>query len=243
MRKSIVLVLMCAGALAACHKDAQDMGLVNWQKAEPLRAGVDMGAQPAAAAPAGELAATPAAQPGAPAQAQPASTTAPATAAAGPVRKAGLWEITSAGGPGPGPGGGTTKLCVTAESEARRGVFAQGRGGAGCTPKVTKTANGWTATTSCTIDMGDVTMQTSSQQTLTGDLSSRYTITGSSTRSGAPNPQMNGTSPINVTAAYKGPCPAGQKGGDMTMADGTVRNVFDAPRGGPGGGGFGPRPG
>ena len=87
---------------------------------------------------------------------------------------------------------------------------------------------------SCTVDFGDVTMQTSSQQSLSGDLTSRYTITGTSTRSGAPNEQMNGTTPISTTGVYKGPCPAGQKGGDMTMANGTVRNIFDAPPGRPG---------
>ena len=283
------------------------MGLTNWKNAPALLAGEDTGTTPGA--------------PALPPPPAPKLDGTPVTAASAPVRKAGLWQITTtrtftggnrgggpngggqrgpnaggapgggapngggqrgpnaggaptgggaptAGGPngggqrgpgGPGgPGGfaggggrggppaGPVKLCVTAETEQTRNVFSglTGRGGAaaaGCEPKLTKTDNGYQAATACTTSSNGNPVQNTSKLTLTGDLNTRYSISGTTSSKGGQNGDTSTT--VRVTASYVGACPAGQKGGDQTSADGTVRNIFDAPQGGGGrrggGGGFG----
>jgi hypothetical protein len=43
---------------------------------------------------------------------------------------------------------------------------------------------------------------------------------------------MNGNHTMTVTAKWTGPCPAGQRGGDMTMPNGMTRNLLnDQPAG------------
>lgn len=288
MRKAFIAVLMCAGALVACNKKNDNVIV---QDAPPSDAGGAEVNAPAptetAQAPAADEAATPAAEVAAP--------------TGKPVRKAGLWQITSTG-----QGGGTTTLCVSNATEAsqRGNVFATlgggGRGGPGgqrpggqrpgggngpganggggnggggqgggdgrgfgggqggpggagggrgpgggqgfgggggfggganpaCQPKVAKAGDGWTSTSSCTIERGDTSIKMASKLTLTGDLSTSYTIKGSRTTPG-------GANPVSVTATYKGPCPSDMKPGDLKGPNGT-RNVLQ------GRGGGGPRQG
>jgi len=254
MRKAFIAVLMCAGALAACG-DKQDNVIV--QEAPPS----DMGGGPDVAAP------TDTAQ--APAVADAATPAADVAPPAGkPVRKAGLWQITSTG-----QGGGTSTLCVSNATEAsqRGNVFATlgggGRGGPGgpggqrpggggegrgpgagpggpggggqragggfgganpaCAPKVAKTGDGWTSTSSCTIERGETSIKTSSKLTLTGDLATSYTIKGSRTTPG-------GTNAVSVTGTYKGACPAGMNPGDLKGPTGQTRNVLQGRDGGGG---------
>jgi hypothetical protein len=57
------------------------------------------------------------------------------------------------------------------------------------------------------------------------------------TVSGAPRPEMNRSTTTTVEAAYKGACPAGQKGGDLTADGRTVNLLAGGGRGGGGGGG------
>jgi hypothetical protein len=289
MRKAFIAILMCAGALAACG-DKQDNVIV--QEAPPSdMGGGDVG--PAAAptdtaqAPAAGDAATPAADVAPP--------------AGKPVRKAGLWQITS--------NGTSSTLCVSNATEAsqRGNVFATlggggfgGRGGPGgpggqrpgggagprgdgpggqggpdggprggdgrgfgggqggpgggnggggpraggggfggggfgggnpaCAPKVAKAGDGWTSTSSCTVERGDTPIKMSTKLTLSGDLSTSYTVKG--TRSG-----MGGSNPVSVTGTYKGACPAGMKPGDLKGPSGQTRNVLQGRGGGGGGGG------
>jgi hypothetical protein len=239
MRKAVVLALICAGALAGCNKQQEQMGLTNWEKAPPLLAGVDEGAN----APGAEFATNGGAQAGfagrgpaggvAPASAPPA---APGTV---PVRKPGLWQVTTNDGRGPAR---TSQICVTAETELRRGPLATGGRGPGCTPKISKGANGaWTSSMSCTRSFGENTIKTSQTETLTGDLQASYKVSGRSTTEGGGRPEMNGTRNISITGTYKGACPAGMKGGDMIGSDGQRRNVFEG--GGAGEGRRGPRGG
>jgi len=142
-----------------------------------------------------------------------------------------------AAGAGRGPQGpqGPENLCVDAASEAIRGVFAAPRG-QDCTPKLTKTAKGWSQSYTCSNPGRDgATMTTSSNETLTGDLNTRYTVSGTNKVSGG---DLNFTRTTTVTGVYKGACPAGQKGGDMTDASGQTRNILQGGGGRrPGGGG------
>jgi hypothetical protein len=251
MRNALVVALVCASALCACSKKTEEQGLTNWQKAPPLLAGVDEGANgepgvPAAAASGSEAAPVAAGASGTGGAAANggantgAARTPPPPAAAGtvPVRKAGLWQTTMDQGRGPQSG----TLCVSAESELRRGVFGGGRG-PGCEPKIAKAGAGWTSKVSCTREFGDNVIKMSSSETLTGDLNVRYSIKGTSTTSGSGREEMNGARNITGSGVFKGPCPAGAKPGDFTGADGNKRNIFDAPQGGRGPGGAGGRRG
>jgi hypothetical protein len=257
MRKAFIAVLMCAGALAACG-DKQDNVIV--QEAPPS----DMGGGPDVAAPA----TTDTAQ--APAAGDAATPAAGVPAPAGkPVRKAGLWQITSTG-----QGGGTSTLCVSNATEASqrgnafatlgggrgggqrpggprpegqrpggdaarggqgggagggqgagRGGFGGGGFGAGSQPTIARAGAGWTSTSSCTIERGETSITMSSKLTLTGDLVTSYAVKGSRTTPA-------GTTPVSVTATYKGACPAGMTAGDLTSASGQTRNVLQGRGGG-----------
>lgn len=249
MRNTLVVVMLSTAALCSCGEKAgggDQTGLVNWEKAPPLTAGVDEGANQGPMTPG----ATPAGGPGGPGaapgeqgQARPAS--APAAAAPGtvPVRKAGLWQTTMNTGRGAQSG----QLCVDENTELRRGVFSQGGGGGrgpGCDPKIAKSGANWTYSMSCTRSFGDAEVKMSSSQTLSGDLSKSYQLKGSSTTSGGPNPEMNGTRQISGSGTYVGACPSGMKAGDFKGADGQVRNIMQQGQGrGPGGGGGGRREG
>ena len=109
-----------------------------------------------------------------------------------------------------------------------------GSGGGGfgaCPPTIARAGAAWTATTSCTREMGEMTVKTSGKMTLTGDLATSYKITGNRTVSGGPR---EGVTQINVTASYKGACPADMQPGDLKGENGT-RNLLQGR--GPGGGG------
>lgn len=236
MRTATLVCLLAAASLAACGEKTPAV-IVEGPPADAL----DPNTAPPPSPPSAEMAAGPAGAPGAAPDAAGAGTNAAAEAAPAapdpnkPQRKAGLWQLTSTSD----RGSSTSTLCVTAASEARYNAFARGgRGGGGragaCQPRISKNGSNWRATTDCTNSFGDTTFTTKGTQTITGDLNTRYTMKSAMTMSGGDRggQTMNST----VTGEYKGACPAGQKGGDMTMEDGTKRNVFDAPRGGFGGG-------
>lgn len=241
MRHAVVVVLFAGLSLAACKGEnaaGDQMGLTNWQKAPPLLAGVDEGATEG---PAGEPAGPAGGMEGRPGGAAPVPAAAPGTV---PVRKAGLWQTSVNTGRG---GAQSGQLCVDDQSELRRGVFSQtggggggGRGGQGCEPKIAKSGDNWTYSMSCTRQMGDATLKMSSSQTLSGDLNSKYQVKGTSSTSGGPNPEMNGTRQISASGSYVGACPAGMKAGDFKGADGQIRNIMQGGGGGGARGGFGP---
>lgn len=243
MRNALVVVILSGAALSSCGDKAgggDQMGLVNWEKAPPLTAGVDEGATQGGMAPGGAPGANPAGGPGGGAAASiPAA--APGTT---PVRKAGLWQTTMNSGRGAQSG----QLCVDEQTELRRGVFSQGgggRGGQGCEPKIAKSGANWTYSMACTRSFGDAEVKMSTSQTLSGDLAKSYQLKGTSSTSGGPNPEMNGTRAISGSGTYVGPCPAGMKAGDFKGADGEVRNIMQqgGQGRGPGGGGGGRRDG
>lgn len=283
MRKTLIIGLMCAASVAACKK-ADDTAQGPAPGAPPLVAGVDEGAKPGdpgyvAGVSTGTADGTTLAAAPAPA----------AVDGSRPLRKAGLWQITtvSTGAPGPGgpglgggrpggpggdfggsaggqrgpggsggrpdaaggggqargPGGagggfagpqGPVTLCVDADSEAIRGVFSAGRPAPGCEPKLEKKTKGWSASFTCTQDIQGQTVKRVGNQTLSGDLNSKYTVHGTTTISGATGEmaRMNSVRTTTVTGVYKGDCPSGQRGGDQTGPDGQTRNILTAPAGG-----------
>jgi hypothetical protein len=280
MRKTLIIALMCAASVAACKK-AEDASGGPAVGAPPLLAGVDEGAKPG--------------DPGYVAGVSRGTTdgttmaAAPAPVAADgsrPLRKAGLWQLTTVstggpafggagggrpGGPNGGPAGGEARgpgapggagsggfsggrpggaggpgggfaggppgpvtLCVDAESEAVRGVFSAGRTAPGCEPKLAKAGKGWSASFTCNQDIQGQSVKRVGSQSLSGDLSSKYTVHGTTTISGATGDmaRMNSVRTTTVTGVYKGACPAGQRGGDQTGADGQTRNILTAQGGG-----------
>jgi hypothetical protein len=164
----------------------------------------------------------------------------PAPAAPGPLtpqqiphRKPGLWEQ-AVSMDGTGVGGPTMKLCVDEQSEAKMSLAAQNMPGAHCgTPVFTRNLDGSLSFTgSC--DMGEGG-KVQTVGTVKGDFNSSYTVSIDSERTGSPVEAMNGKHKMTVTATRLGDCAAGQKGGDMVMANGATINMLDhAPA--PGGG-------
>jgi hypothetical protein len=257
MRKTLLIAMMCAASVTACKKPESTAGGPE-AGAPPLLAGVDEGAKPGD--PGYVAGVSRGTADGATLAAAPAPT---AVDGSRPVRKSGLWQLTtvSTGGPAPGgpgdfggaggpggggqargPGGGgfaggpqgPVTLCVDANSEAVRGVFSAGRATPGCDPKLEKKGKGWSASFTCTQDIQGQTIKRVGNQTLTGDLNSRYTVHGATTMSGASGDlaRMNSARTTTITGVYKGECPSGQRGGDQTGADGQTRNVLTAPTGG-----------
>jgi len=133
------------------------------------------------------------------------------------------------GRPGGGEGGG-----------GRPGGF-QGGGGAGggqtpCPPpKISKAGAGWSSTSTCKREFGDSAMTIVTKDNLTGDLQAKYSLKATRTVSGAPRPEMNRSTTTTVNGVYKGACPAGQKGGDLTV-DGATTSLMQGGGRGRGGG-------
>ena len=72
----------------------------------------------------------------------------------------------------------------------------------------------------------------------TGDFGSHYTVNVTSTTAGSPMAQANGVHKMSIEGAWKGPCPADMKAGDMRMGNGmTINMAGGTPTmvGGPGG--------
>ena len=237
MRRAILAAMLAAG-LAACGQKEPEV-IVDPAPPSNSGDGGDVLAPPstlgAPNAPAGAT--------NAPSDGAAAPGAVPATSAAGgaPRRKPGLWQLTASNG----QTSATSTLCVSDASEARFDVFdtrrllpaptrpggdgpgpagprpggqGQRRGfGGACPAKVSKEGAGWRSTSRCTREMGDASMTISTNSAVTGDLDTQYTLKASRTVSGAPMEQMNRTTDVTVTGAYKGSCPSGQKGGDLTV--------------------------
>jgi hypothetical protein len=167
--------------------------------------------------------------------AAPASAPGPLTAAQMPHRKPGLWrQVTTMDGAAPaGPG---MQLCVDEASEAKMSAFGQrAPGAAHCPPaQFTRNVDGsMSFSESC--DAG-ANGKTTSTGVIKGDFNAGYTEDIDTRYSGAPTASMNGDHKMTITATWVGPCPAGQRGGDLTLANGMKRNILDdeaAKTGGP----------
>jgi hypothetical protein len=170
------------------------------------------------AAPASPTGAVPAAQVP---TAAPSTPGAPATP---PQRTAGLWEQTvSTGGMAQ-----TSTLCVNAVVEEKLGWWGQQATKNGCSQSsFTPRPGGWTFSSTC--DLGP-SGKTVSNGVATGDFNSAYQLDMTGKTTGATSPHMNGEHKINIKAAWKGPCPADMRPGDMVLGAGGVKmNLLDAP--------------
>lgn len=80
---------------------------------------------------------------------------------------------------------------------------------------------GWNIRTVCTANGGSKTVTTGR---ITGDLGSGYEVVASSVTTGA-KWSDNGQHKLHVSARWIGPCPTGERGGDVVV-NGRTSNVF-----------------
>lgn len=172
-------------------------------------------AEPAAQAPSAE----------APAAQAPASTTAAAAPFVAPHRKPGLWEQTIS----MAQMKQSTQLCVDEALEAKMGWWGQQATKDMCSKSnFSRGLDGSVSFTSeCDMGSGGHTV---TKGKATGDFSTAYKVELASVTTGSTTPQMNGEHKSVIDAAWKGPCPAGMKGGDMVMAGGMKMNLLDMAR-------------
>jgi len=147
-----------------------------------------------------------------------ASAPAPAATAlaAPPIRKAGLWEQTV----DTGSAKHTMSMCVDDASEAKVKWWSteRGSGSADCSEqRVTPTAGGWSFHSVCQRGAGGTV---TSDGTATGEFGTHITVNVTAVTTGASMPQANGTHKVSMESTWKGPCPAGMKGGDIDMGNG-----------------------
>jgi len=152
-----------------------------------------------------------------------ATATAPATP---PKRKPGLWEQTMA------MSGmtQTSQFCVDAAVEQKLGWWSQQATKEMCTQTGFAPGAGGTWTFSSTCDMGSGG-KTASKGVASGDFSSAYKLDMTSVTTGASAPQMNGEHKMTMQAAWKGPCPADMRPGDMKLSNGMKMNLMDGTMG------------
>jgi hypothetical protein len=153
-----------------------------------------------------------------------------ASAAEMPQRKAGLWDLKmtfeSRGVPPQ-----SMQQCVDAATDKLMSSNFGGMTKEACSQQDIKTAGG-TIMVDSVCKFGEAT--TISHATITGSFDSAYTVRVTSTRKGGPAiPGMTPGQPVNMTieAKWLGACKAGQKPGDIIMANGFKMNVLNMPTG------------
>ncbi|HEY3696962.1 DUF3617 domain-containing protein [Phenylobacterium sp.] len=159
---------------------------------------------------------------GSPVAQAPASTTAAAAPFVAPRRKPGLWEQTIS----MAQMKQSTRLCVDQALEDKMGWWGQQAARDMCSKSAFTRGLDGSVTFASSCDMG-ASGHTVTRGKATGDFSSAYKVEMVSTTTGAATPQMNGEHRSVVEAAWKGPCPAGMKGGDMVLPGGMKMNLLD----------------
>ena len=138
-----------------------------------------------------------------------------ASAAPGPLRRAGLWESRITGGPLGGTDM-TVRTCSDPSKDRADAAFGSGRRPAGCgggPTIVPSPGGGWAYHMVCR-PSGAMTLDVSG--VASGDFQTGYTVKTVTRMTPAPLPQM-AESRMTVTARWLGPCPAGMKPGDSTL--------------------------
>ena len=154
---------------------------------------------------------------------------APAFALDMPARKAGLWELKMnfEGRNFPVTG---MKHCVDQATDKLMSSNFGGSVNEACSKQdVTKTPTGMIVDSVC--KFGDAT--TTSHAVISGSFDSAYTVDVTSTRQGGP--PMLGHVPgaathMTIQSTWLGPCAAGQRPGDIIMANGMKMNILDMPK-------------
>ncbi|MGN6572509.1 MAG: DUF3617 domain-containing protein [Pseudolabrys sp.] len=155
---------------------------------------------------------------------------APAQALDLPTRKAGLWEMTMDFHNARLPQR-TMKQCTDAASDRLMNMNFAGANEQACSKKdIVRNGEGYVIDSVCTF--GGAT--TTSHAVVTGSFDSAYAVDVTSTRQGGP-PGMaaSGGTHMSIAAKWIGPCTAGQRPGDVTMANGMMMNVLDLQKGRP----------
>lgn len=143
-----------------------------------------------------------------------------------PTRKLGQWQHTVLAE------GQTVsmKICLDKAMEERVSWWGQSHTPDDCSRnEVERQPDGtWTFSTICKTVAGG---ETTTSGAATGDFQSNYTVLASSTTSGATIERVNGTHDIKIDAKWLGPCPTGQRGGDIVLPNGVVMNIADMAQG------------
>jgi hypothetical protein len=149
-----------------------------------------------------------------------------------PPRKAGLWELKMTM-EGRGMPAQTFQHCIDAATDKAMNDIGGGVRGGQCSKQDMQRA-GNTITVDSVCNFGNGT--TTSHAVVTGDFNSAYTVNVSSKREGGPAiPNLPAESKMTIAATWTGPCKAGQKPGDIVMANGMTMNILDRQKGLPGG--------
>ena len=143
-----------------------------------------------------------------------------------PTRKAGLWQLTMNFNNSKIPPQ-TMRQCIDGATDKLLNSNFGGAAQQSCT-KQDMTRSGATITVDSVCSFGGGS--TTSHAVITGSFDSAYTMQVTSKRVGGPSyPGMHptGETHMSIAAKWLGPCQAGQKPGDMLMANGMKVNVLE----------------
>jgi len=136
-------------------------------------------------------------------------------------RKAGVWRMAISNGEAVVQ---TIEMCIDADSDQRLSIMGAQMGDDACAQHsyARQPDGSWTFSSVCDMGSGG---HTSSQGTVSGDMTTHYVVHADSVTEGAAAPQMNGKHTVTIDSTWTGACPAGQVGGDM-MVHGMKINVL-----------------
>lgn len=120
----------------------------------------------------------------------------------------------------------TSKLCVDARSQQALSWVNPAAASADCSKReYAKQPDGtWTFYTVCSTAKGG---ETTASGAAKGDFSRNFTVLVTMKTEGATEAVYNGVYDSKIDASYLGPCPAGQRGGDVVLPGGQIRNVIE----------------
>ena len=141
-----------------------------------------------------------------------------------PTRRAGLWEVTiNHDGRNTPPQ--TMQQCTDAETDKLMNAFGGALSADMCSKQEVKKV-GATLVISATCQVGP--MKSTSQSVVTGDFTSNYTVKVTSKIEGLPaGAQDAAGGTTTIQARWVGACKAGQRPGDIMMANGQTMNIRD----------------
>lgn len=140
-------------------------------------------------------------------------------ALAAPARKGGLWKVTMNG-----PQTVSMSQCVDASTDNLTAPEQPNADQSACTkPHMQRQAGGgFEFSSTCDVGNGG---KVETKGVVTGDMSSHYTMTITSTTTNAANPGMSAAQTMTITGDYQGPCPSGMAAGDMMLPGGQIMHM------------------
>ena len=140
-----------------------------------------------------------------------------------PTRRAGLWEVTiTHDGRNTPPQ--TMQQCTDAETDKLMNAFGGALSADMCSKQEIKKA-GATLVINAVCQVGP--MKSTSQSVVSGDFSSNYTVKVTSKLEGVPAKVQDVGGATTIQARWVGACKAGQRPGDIVMANGQTMNIRD----------------